>query len=275
MVRRIPERFWDPYYIFNVVIPLCYVALRVQRLEAGELGLQDPFGFTREQQIYFSLCLMLFVRTLSAATIDAYLSSAFMFIRVVVLLCLWQMADTRIFALFLSLWLVVYILYPQPRFKHPSSVLVLNAVTFDQRITKSTAKTVNIVWFHATWSTRCTQFAPILADLAEKYRHVRVRFCKIDLSRWPAIAEKFDISMAATSAQLPTVICFSKGVETARIPSLADLRDSPNKWRRGFTAAHIAQELDLQRRLSEAERWEADAKRRYRESESGERPKVR
>lgn len=272
MVRAIPERFWDPYYAFNVILPLCYVVLRIKRLEAGELGLVDPFGFTREHQIYFSLGLMLFVRTLSAATIDAYLASAFMFIRVAILVCLWMMADVGTFALFLALWTVIYVVYPQPRFKHPSSVLVLNAITFDQRIPKSSAKTINVVWFHATWSTRCTQFAPVLADLAEKYRHVRLRFCKIDLSRWPAIADKYNISMAASSVQLPTVICFVRGVETARIPSLDDVRDAPNKWRRGFTAAHVAQELDLPRKLVDAERWEADARRRYRESEGG-RPK--
>jgi thiol-disulfide isomerase/thioredoxin len=264
MTRQlVPDRFWHPYYAFNVLLALGYVALRVKQLEPGELAMVDPFGFTREGQIHFSLALMLLVRTLSAATIDAYLSSAFMFVRITVLALLWFMADVRVFATFLALWTLVYIFCPQPRFKHSTSILILNSATFDQRVTKNTAKTVNLIWFHAAWSTRCTQFAPVLADLADKYKHPRVRFSKVDLSRWPAIAERYNISLAASSEQLPTVICFKQGVETDRIPSLDDARDAPNKWRRGFTAAHVADALKLDQRLKDAERWEADAQRRF------------
>lgn len=260
-----PDRFWHPYYVCNVALILSYIVLRVKRLDPGELAMADPFGFTREGQIYFSLGLMLFVRTLSAATIDAYLSSAFMFTRVAVLVLLWFMADPKILVLFLTLWIMVFLVYPQPLFKHPKSILVLNSATFDQRITKSTAKTINVIWFHATWSARCTQFAPVLADLAGKYHHVRLRFSKVDLSRWPAIAGRYDISLTASSEQLPTVICFKQGVEVARIPSLADVTNSPGKWRRGFTAHHVAQELQLDKYLKDAERWETEARQRFQE----------
>lgn len=259
----LPDRFWHPYYLCNVGLIFSYVVLRVNRLDPGELATKDPFGFTREGQIYFSLGMMLFVRVLSAATIDAYISTAFMFIRVAILLLLWFMADPRILVLFVTLWMMVFIVYPQPLFKHPKSILVLNSATFDQRITRSKAKTINVVWFHATWSARCTQFAPVLADLAEQYHHVRLRFSKVDLSRWPAIAEKYDISLAASSLQLPTVICFKQGVEVGRIPSLHDVANNPKKWRRGFTAAHVAQELQLAVRAEEAEKWEEEARQRF------------
>lgn len=259
----LPDRFWHSYYLCNVGLILSYVALRVKVLDPGELATKDPFGFTREGQIYFSLGMMLFVRVLSAATIDAYLSTAFMFIRVAILMLLWFMADLKIFVGFLNLWILVFIMYPQPLFKHPRSILVLNKATFDQRITKSSAKTINVIWFHATWSARCTQFAPILADLAEQYHHVRLRFSKVDLSRWPTIADKHDISLAASSVQLPTVICFRQGVEVARIPSLHDVANNPKKWRRGFTAAHVAQELQLAARSEEAEKWEVEARERF------------
>jgi thiol-disulfide isomerase/thioredoxin len=259
----IPERFLRPYYLFNAALLLSYVALRVKVLDPGELGMVDPFGFTREGQIYFSLALMLFVRTLSAATIDAYIASAFMFSRVAVLVLLWFMADTRVVLLYLTLWVLIYILYPQPLFKHPKSILVLNSATFDQRVTKSKVKTINVVWFHTTWSARCTQLAPVLAGLADKYHHVRLRFSKIDCSRWPAVAERHGISLAATSQQLPTVVCFRQGLEVARIPSLEDLETSPNKWRRGFIAAHVAQALQLDARRVEADEWEVDARRRF------------
>lgn len=222
----------------------------------------DPFGFTREFQIYFSLGLLLFVRVLSAATVDAYLASSFTFVRVAVLLCLWFM-EKRLCGLFALLWTVAFVVYPQPRYKHPPSVIVLNNVTFNHRIQNNNSKTINVVWFHATWSPRCTQFAPVLAELAEKYNHVRMRFCKLDLSRWPNFAEHYSISMTPSSIQLPTVICFKQGVETDRIPSMHDVETNPSMWRRGFTALHAAQSLQLDQRLGEAKKWETDAQRRY------------
>jgi thiol-disulfide isomerase/thioredoxin len=265
LLSRIPERFRTSYYVLNALLPVCYVLLRAKRLDPGELATKDPLGLTREGQVYFSLALLLGVRTLSSPTLDAYLASAFMFTRAAVLLLLWFM-DTRMCGLFAALWLLVFVVYPQPRFKHPSSVLVLNNVTFDQRVTKSTAKTINVIWFHATWSSRCTQLAPVLATAAQKYAHVRVRFSKIDLSRWPQMAERYNISMTASSQQLPTVICFKQGIETARIPTLQDIQDAPNQWRRGFTAAHIADKLDLDVRLKDAVQWETEAQQRFQEA---------
>lgn len=262
MMPRIPERFWHPYYVLNILLGASYVILRIKCLDPGELSAVDPFGFTREFQIYFSLTLMLFVRILSAATLDAYMGSCFMFVRTSVLVCLWFM-ERRLCGLFALLWTVIFIAYPQPRYKHPPSVMVLNNVSFDQRIQNNMSKTINVVWFHATWSPRCTQFAPILAELTSKYKHVRMRFCKLDLSRWPGMADRYNISMAPSSVQLPTVICFRQGVESDRIPSLQDVESCPSKWRRGFTAAHVAHALKLDSRMAEAQKWETDAKHRY------------
>lgn len=213
------------------------------------------------------------MRLFSAATVDAYLASAFMFIRATVLLLFYFMNETRLLSVFLALWTLTYFVYPQPRFKHSPSILVLNNASFDQRVTRSTAKTINIVWFHASWSARCSQLAPVLADLADKHRHVRVKFSKLDLARWPGLAERHNISLAATSPQVPTVICFAEGKEVARIPSLKDATDNPRKWKRGFKAIHIEDQLNLRARMEQAEKWEADAKKRMAKSKAGRKDK--
>lgn len=258
----IPPRFWDAYYFINILLPLAYIGLRYKRLDPGDLATRDMFGVSRENHIHISLFLILAMRTLSAATADAYLATAFMFTRVTILLLLYLMSEPRLLSAFLTLWVLAYFVYPQPRFKHSASILVLNSASFDQRITRSTAQTVNIVWFHASWSARCSQLAPVLADLADRHRHPRVRFSKLDLARWPALAERHDISLAATSAQLPTVVCFCEGKEVARIPSLEDVRERPGKWKRGFKAAHIEAMLDLRKRMEQAVKWETAAKKR-------------
>jgi thiol-disulfide isomerase/thioredoxin len=269
---KIAERFWHPYYVLNTLISVTYVVLRFQLLDPGELGTPDPFGITREIHIYVSLALLVLVRLLSAPTIDAYLATCFMFVRVAVLLCLWYM-DARACLVFLALWTLVFVVYPQPRFKHSASILVLNNVTFDQRITGNKSQTINVIWAHATWSSRCTQLAPVLADLAAKYKHPRLRFCKIDVSRWPQIAEKLRISLSATSDQLPAVVCFKQGVETDRVPAIDEIENPSSKYRRGFTAAHVARQLKLDLRMQEAEKWEAGAKQQY-QSELAARSKM-
>lgn len=262
MVNKIPSRFYHPYYVMNLGITSCYFFLRYKHLDPGELGAVDPFGFTREGQIYISLLLMVFVRWLSAPTVDAYLASCFMFARTAVVLCLWFMSR-KLCAFFILLWVLVFVVFPQPRYKHPSSILVLNNVTFDQRITNNTSRTINVIWFYTTWSPHCTQLSPVLADLAKKFHHPRLRFSKVDVSRWPQIAERYDISLVASSQQLPTVVCFRQGVEVSRLPSLDDVRARPSKWKRGFTAAHVAEELMLDNHFRQAEAWEADARRRH------------
>eukprot|EP00177_Eucheuma_denticulatum_P005064 GFKZ01009233.1.p1 GENE.GFKZ01009233.1~~GFKZ01009233.1.p1 ORF type:complete len:268 (+),score=16.74 GFKZ01009233.1:264-1067(+) len=261
------NRFLHPYYTLNFLLIICYVALRVQRLNPGILESQDMFGFTREHQIYFSLTLMLFTRLLSAPTPDAYLASAFMFCRVAILVCLWYMSP-RLFASFASLWVVIYALLPQPRFRIPDSVSTMNNVSFEQRVLKSQYNSFYIIWFHAPWSARCSQLAPVLARLANTYSHHRLIFGQVDVNKFRQVAEKVGIPASAASKELPCVICFKKGEEMARIPGLNARGEVDNKWARGFTHRHVAAELGLDRCLETAKRWEQEVKDKYKNKKS-------
>lgn len=263
------NRFVHPYYALNGLLFLAYVTLRVQRLSGGELSLTDMFGITREAQIYFSLGLMLFTRALSAPTLDVYLSSAFMFSRVAVLVCLWYM-DSQLAVGFAALWTLLYAVCPQPRYRLPDSIATLNNVTFEQRIAKNKHQTIYVLWCHATWSARCSQLAPVLAALAKSYSHTRVRFGRVDVSKFPGVAEGLEVSMSAASKQLPTIICFKMGKEVARIPQVDSEGKVDAKWSKGFTAAHVAQELGLNQQLQTAKQWEKEAQERYKKSKKRE-----
>lgn len=259
------NRFLHPYYVLNIMLFVSFGALRLKRLTPHELSLPDMFGVTREAQIYICVGLMLFSRALSAPTLDAYLSSAFMFARVGVLVCLWYM-DMRLAGVFAALWTVLYAVCPQPRHRLPESVATLNNVTYEQRIAKNTHKTIHVLWCHATWSARCSQLAPVLVSLAKSYDHPRLRFARLDMSKYPAVAEKLGVSVSAASKQLPTIICFKMGKEVARIPQVDKDGNVPKQWSRGFTAAHVAQELNLNVHFQTAKQWEKEAKDRYKAS---------
>lgn len=256
------RRFFERYYLCNWAVLLTYVVLRVQRLDPGELGDKDFLGFTREASIYVSLALLLIARAFSAPTLDAYLATAFKGIAATLLLCLWFM-DRTMFRYFGSIYLAVLLLCPQPRFQYPSSIHTLNHQSFASRITNNTHKTFYVVWAHATWSPRCTQLAPVFADLCRRLRHPRVQFAKLDVGRWGEAAKLLGVTVAATSKQLPTVIVYRQGKEWARIPKLVgEHGDIEHRWRSGFTAKDLYDVLKLEEVSEEAEKWEEAARKK-------------
>lgn len=213
-------------------------------------------------QIYICLFLMLISRALSAPTLDAYLSSAFMFARVAILVVLWYM-DHRFAGIFAALWTLLYAVCPQPRYRLPESIATLNHASFNDRITRNKHKTIYVLWCHATWSARCSQLLPVLAKLAKGYAHPRIRFARLDMSKYPSLAGTLGVSVSPASKQLPTIICFKQGKEVSRIPTVDGSGNIPKEWSRGFTAAHIAKALDLKTHYATAKQWEKDAQSRY------------
>ncbi|PXF49680.1 Thioredoxin-related transmembrane protein 2-like [Gracilariopsis chorda] len=262
----VDNRFLHPYYVLNVALVLAYVGLRAKRLDPHELSKEDMFGITREAQIYFCLFLMMATRTLSAPTLDAYLSSAFMFLRVAIVVLLWHM-DKQLVAVFLALWTMIYAVCPQPRYKLPKSIVTLNNVTYNDRIARNKHKTIYVLWCHATWSARCSQLAPVLASLAKAYDHPRVRFARVDVSKYPTLADTLSVSVSPASKQLPTVICYKQGQEVARIPVMDQRGNLPKQWSRGFKAAHVAEALNLNTHFITAKQWEQEAQQRLRQSD--------
>lgn len=254
------SRFLHRYYICNVLLFTAYVALRVQRLDPGELGEKDFMGCTREFHIYLSLGLLLFARLFSSPTPDAYIATAFKGMGIVVMLCLWFM-DLRLCQYFGAVYLAVLILCPQPRFQYPRSIVSLNHQSFQTRITNNTHKSFYIVWAHATWHPRCTQLGPVFADLAHRFKHPRITFAKVDLGRWTEAAKLIDVAVEATTRQLPCVVVYRRGKEVARLPrTVGDHGDIEKRWMGGFTANNLCEELKMEDVKIEAEKWEEEAR---------------
>ena len=256
------SRFFKPYYACNVLLFVTYVALRVQRLDPGELGDPDILGIPREWSIYFSLALLLFARMFSAPTLDSYLTTAFKGTAAAVLLCLWFMNGTM-FRYFSALYFVALLVIPQPRFAYPRSIVALNHQSFESRVLNNNHKTFNVVWAHAAWVPRCTQLAPVFADVARKLQHPRVQFSKIDVGRWGEAAKRLGILISPTSRQLPCVLLYRRGKEIGRVPkTVGDHGDIEHRWRGGFTAKDLWKEFALDDVLREATEWEDAAKRK-------------
>lgn len=261
------SRFLHPYYVLNFLLLIAYVALRKQRLSGFQLSQQDMFGVSRESQIYLCLALMLITRALSAPTVDAYISSAFNFSRVTVLACLFYMQPV-LAAVFLSLWLVIYAVCPQPRYRLPDSVATLTTPSLHDRVTRNHQRVIHIVWCHAPWSTRCAQLTSVFASLAQSFDHPRVRFSRIDVAKFGDAADELGVSTSAMSKQLPCVIAFKQGREVARIPVLDPTGKIPKDCLRGFNTSQVTQRLDIPGLHKTAMSWEREAQIKYQKKDS-------
>ncbi|ESN92101.1 hypothetical protein HELRODRAFT_194375 [Helobdella robusta] len=80
-----------------------------------------------------------------------------------------------------------------------------------------------IVWlieFYTAWAPTCGNFAPQFAELSAKFSLDNLKFGKMDVTRFPDVAKKFNIDISSWSKQLPTVILFQQGKEFRRRPAI-------------------------------------------------------
>ena len=267
--RFFSSRFLSPYYLLNAILIGAFVLFRI-RDPPAELATVDPMGFTKESQIYFCAGLMYVTRALSAPTLDVYLSSVLLFTRVAIIVVLFFMSPA-LAAVFVILFTFVGLVFPQPRATTPAAVSVLNRVSFAERVTRNKHKTITVVWLHAPWSPRCTGLAPLLNRLVAAYDHPRLRWAKLDASVWTDVAADLDVSTAATSQQLPTVVVFSQGKELARLPTLG--RDGGKLEGLKMTYASLVEGLGLDERLRVAEAWEEEARNKLSKAQAREAKK--
>lgn len=129
-----------------------------------------------------------------------------------------------------------------------------------------------LVTFFAPWAPQCLYLEPIIAELSLKYSMDSLRFGKIDVSKWPSIAKKYNISLTGISNQLPTIIMFEKGKEIGRIPHVySDGRVAAGRFRKH----DIVRAFELEERLAgmaEEQKDVAKTKTKSKKSNSKETP---
>lgn len=104
-----------------------------------------------------------------------------------------------------------------------------------------------VVMVGASWSERCAQLTPMLAELSDQYQGA-VRFGRVDAARWPDAAEALRVNASTSSSpQVPSFILFRGGREAARLPALdpatGEVRDDAGVL--AYNAAALAAALAL------------------------------
>jgi len=211
------------YYLLNGFAVGTYVYARTTALYGADPNTTD-FLFEWEKNAFSSLTILLVVKSVRTLTLDSFVSDFFMYGKSTILLLTFFM-DVRLFSWYLILFSILFLMVPQPFYEGPEAITYLTPATYDELVVGKEQKSGEkgprwLVEFYASWSPPCVHLEPIFAQLSVKYSSDNLQFAKMDLGRWPRIAKEFNISIAGTSKQLPTLIMFENGKELGRIPHI-------------------------------------------------------
>ena len=95
----------------------------------------------------------------------------------------------------------------------------LSPLNFDESVMRK-GNNDWVVFFtvNRSWHSRCVDVDAIVSRLSVKHEG-SVKFGKVDVSRWPGLATRFQIEAKDyNSMQLPTLIYFQNGMEVKRLP---------------------------------------------------------
>ncbi|XP_065202641.1 thioredoxin-related transmembrane protein 2 homolog [Planococcus citri] len=235
-----------PYYWINILMSFSYVIFKKTPVLCNYMfsNFETKCEFdSRESDILLFMLIVVMIRSRKSGSVSMinYLTSSFMYCKVASLI-LWTYADIRTGILYGVLFLVLAIWVPEPTYEGPSNVVYFRTTaTLEDELSKNK----NITWlvcFYTVWNPSCVNFAPIFAQLSAEYGLDNLKFGKIDIGRYRDAAEKFGISDASTSKQLPTLILFKNGEEVMRRPC-ADSRGKLTRF--FFTADNIKTVFDL------------------------------
>lgn len=223
-----------PYYWVNILMALSYliskkaipICSRIFKHRGEEMCELD----SRETEILFFLLIIIMIRSrkTGSVTMVNYLSSSFLYTKVANAI-LWAYSDFRYGLGFLLLCVLVGMVLPEPSYKGPEHITYFrNAQTFEEELSRD--KRINwLICFYTVWNPSCVNFAPVFAELSAEYNLDNLKFGKIDIGRFPEIAQKYRISDSSFSRQLPTVILFQNGKEVERRP-MADAKGKLQKF---------------------------------------------
>jgi len=211
------KRAFHPHYVFNVLLGLMFYFLKVT----------PPFCYTlfddcelemKEWELLTFLGCFIVLKNRKQATYLTYLSTVCMFAKLLsVILFLRQNPALAFIYVLLCLCTMAFI--PEPTYAGPSYVTYFNGETLEDELNRDKRVTW-IVCFYAAWSPKCVTFAPIFSEMSAKYSLDNIKFGKIDLTRFPKVAETYSIDTSTWSKQIPTLILFQAGKPVSRQPVL-------------------------------------------------------
>jgi len=223
-MARLAQRFLHPYYLTNFLLLLIYPLVRFTYGIPDSLrDTRTMLGFTKEVEMILLAFVALIVKFARAATLDQYLDKVFLFGKMANGALLFYI--NRPFATgYLVIAFVTLAVLNPPKILN-LSIESMGMGAF-QEVVKNCRdpRRAALVMFHCDWCKDCTLTEPIFSRIADRFRGGGggggpYRFAKVDLVRFPELADEYAVDVSGTSKQLPTFILFYKGEEVKRMPT--------------------------------------------------------
>lgn len=105
----------------------------------------------------------------------------------------------------------------EPSYKGPEYITYFRGSHLEDELNRD-PRVVWLIEFYAVWQPTCVNFAEVFSKLSAQYYLENLKFGKIDVTRYPEVAAKFQVDTSSWTKQLPTIIVFKNGKELDRRP---------------------------------------------------------
>ncbi|KAL5016351.1 hypothetical protein ScPMuIL_005940 [Solemya velum] len=229
----------SPHYLTNILLAVVFFVCKTTYPICSFL-FEDCHLVLKEWDWLLFLACIIVLKNRKQATAEEYVSVTCMFAKVLNALLFFKTDPVYAFV-YVVFCLLQFIFLPQPSYSGPEYITYFRGPNLAETIQRE-KKTTWIIEFYAAWSPPCVTFSGVFSEVSSSYHMDNLKFGKIDVSRYPKVAEKYDINTGALSKQLPTVVLFQDGKEKMRRPLLA-----PNGrvLKTAWTKENIISEFEL------------------------------
>ncbi|KAG1962917.1 thioredoxin-related transmembrane protein 2-A [Pimephales promelas] len=244
-IPKIYKWFYRPYYLLSLLMTLAFPLVRrcpglCEHLPSQREDNNSCAFDWREVEILMFLSAIVMMKNRRAITVEQHIGNIFIFSKVANVVLFFRV-DLRLGLLYLTLCVVFLITCKPPIHMGPEYIKYFSDSTIDEELQRDGRETW-IVEFYANWSPECQSFAPIFADLSLKYSCLGLKFGKVDIGQYGAVAERYKVNPSPLCKQLPSLLLLQGGRELMRRP-LVDKKGWAVGW--SFTEENIIREFNL------------------------------
>ncbi|XP_064612792.1 thioredoxin-related transmembrane protein 2-A-like [Liolophura sinensis] len=212
----------NAHFITNVVLSLVFFILKTSKPLCDYLFEDCSLEVKEWEYVTFLGCIIVMKNRKQTAYVE-YVGIVCMFAKVLNLILFYK--QNPVYAIVYAVLCLLQIVFvPAPMYTGPEDIIYFRDSHFEEELERDKRVTW-VVTFFAAWSPACVNFAGPFANISSKYALENLKFGKIDVTRYPKIANKYDVNASAWSKELPTVILFRDGQEWMRYP----LKDSKGR----------------------------------------------
>ncbi|CAG5136644.1 unnamed protein product [Candidula unifasciata] len=203
------------HYFTNILLSALYFILKHTPKACDFLFNSCQLEMREWEWLTFMACVVV-LKNRKTPSVAEYVSTACMFVKALSVICFFNY-NPAYGILYVLLCIGHVLFFPKPVYQGPENIVYFRGVNLPEELERDKRVTW-LICFYAAWSPKSVHFAPVFSELSNEFNLSNFKFGKMDVSRFPNIANKYDINIGPLSRQLPTVILFQDGKEKERRP---------------------------------------------------------